>query len=69
MICVDSGHRGKATITNRMVDQLPPLIAYFSPSWTAFQTDRGRCFSAIVDDLGPGNRLTAFAMRADANGS
>jgi Arm DNA-binding domain len=24
----------------------------FSPSWTAFQTDRGRCFSVIVDDGG-----------------
>ena len=24
-------------------------IAYFSPSWTAFQADRGRCFSGIVD--------------------
>jgi Transposase DDE domain len=26
--------------------------AYFSPSWTAFQSDRGRCFSANVDDGG-----------------
>jgi len=26
--------------------------AYFSPSWTAFQRDRGRCFSGIVDDGG-----------------
>ena len=25
--------------------------AYFSPSWTAFQIDRGRCFSANVDDI------------------
>ena len=25
-------------------------IEYFSPSWTAFQADRGRRFSGIVDD-------------------
>jgi len=25
--------------------------AYFSPSWTAFQADRGRCFSGIVDGI------------------
>ena len=24
--------------------------AYFNPSWTPFQADRGRCFSGIVDD-------------------
>ena len=24
---------------------------YFSPSWTAFQADRGRCFSAIMDGV------------------
>lgn len=27
------------------------LIAYFSPSWTAFQADRGRDFSVIVDGV------------------
>jgi hypothetical protein len=27
----------------------PP--AYFSPSWTAFQADRGRAFSVIVDGV------------------
>jgi hypothetical protein len=26
-------------------------IAYFSPSWTAFQADRGRDFSVIVDGI------------------
>ena len=26
-------------------------IAYFSPSWTAFQADRGRHFSVIVDGV------------------
>ena len=25
--------------------------AYFSPSWTAFQADRGRHFSVIVDGI------------------
>jgi hypothetical protein len=25
--------------------------AYFSPSWTAFQADRGRGFSVIVDGV------------------
>jgi transposase len=27
------------------------LCAYFSPSWTAFQADRGRYFSVIVDGV------------------
>jgi hypothetical protein len=27
------------------------LHAYFSPSWTAFQADRGRHFSVIVDGV------------------
>ena len=27
------------------------LAAYFSPSWTAFQADRGRYFSVIVDGI------------------
>ncbi|VDY04958.1 protein of unknown function [Thiomonas sp. Bio17B3] len=27
------------------------LTAYFSPSWTGFQADRGRDFSVIVDDV------------------
>jgi hypothetical protein len=26
-------------------------VAYFSPSWTAFQSDRGRYFSVIVDGV------------------
>jgi len=25
--------------------------AYFSPSWTVFQADRGRCFSVMVDGI------------------
>jgi hypothetical protein len=27
------------------------LSAYFSPSWTAFQADRGRYFNVIVDGV------------------
>ena len=27
------------------------LAEYFSPSWTAFQADRGRCFSVMVDGV------------------
>jgi hypothetical protein len=27
------------------------LDAYFSPSWTAFQAERGRDFSVIVDGI------------------
>jgi len=27
------------------------INAYFSPSWTAFQADRGRDFSVIVDGV------------------
>ena len=27
------------------------VLAYFSPSWTAFQADRGRDFSVIVDGI------------------
>ena len=30
---------------------IPLLLAYFSPSWTPFQADRGRCFSGIVDGI------------------
>jgi hypothetical protein len=30
---------------------LTVMIAYFSPSWTAFQADRGRDFSVIVDGI------------------
>ena len=27
------------------------VAAYFSPSWTAFQAERGRDFSVIVDGI------------------
>jgi hypothetical protein len=32
-------------------EEKPHLRAYFSASWTAFQTDRGRDFSGIVDGV------------------
>ena len=44
-----------AVLIARIYEVFPlvcPLCAYFSPSWTAFHAERGRCFSAIVDDLG-----------------
>jgi len=36
---------------NKLGHTAASLSAYFSPSWTAFQADRGRCFSVIVDDI------------------
>ena len=36
--------------TTKDID-LDLLSAYFSPSWTAFQADRGRYFSVIVDGV------------------
>jgi hypothetical protein len=33
----------------RLIPRYPR--AYFSPSWTAFQADRGRDFSVIVDGI------------------
>jgi len=33
------------------VEKVRPLSAYFSPSWKAFQADRGRDFSVIVDGV------------------
>jgi len=41
-----------------------PVGAHFSPSWTAFQSDRGRRFSAIVDD---GDRYTGTAPALAVN--
>jgi hypothetical protein len=43
-------------VFERLLRQLTPasngrLGAYFSPSWTAFQADRGRDFSVIVDGV------------------
>ena len=32
-------------------DRVIAMRAYFSPSWTAFQADRGRYFSVIVDGI------------------
>ena len=33
------------------INRFRALSAYFSPSWTAFQADRGRDFSVIVDGV------------------
>ena len=33
------------------IAKMMKAIAYFSPSWTAFQADRGRDFSVIVDGV------------------
>ena len=46
---------GNASEPATLKDMLTGLHAtpgeYFSPSWTAFQADRGRCFSGIVDGI------------------
>ncbi|MFG6442668.1 hypothetical protein [Roseateles sp. LKC17W] len=34
-----------------LIAGLALVLAYFSPSWTAFQTDGGRDFSVIVDGV------------------
>ena len=34
-----------------VVERNRPYDAYFSPSWTPFQADRGRDFSVIVDGV------------------
>jgi hypothetical protein len=34
-----------------VTEALRMACAYFSPSWTAFQADRGRDFSVIVDGV------------------
>jgi hypothetical protein len=39
------------TRIGRMPNTCELLAAYFSPSWTAFQADRGRCFSVMVDGI------------------
>ena len=42
--------RADAALTLQREQRLE-LDAYFSPSWTAFQADRGRDFSVIVDGV------------------
>ena len=41
----------KATVVAEKLHAICLLGAYFSPSWTAFQADRGRDFSVIVDGV------------------
>jgi hypothetical protein len=45
--------RDKHFLVARVILPEPPVtrIEYFSPSWTAFQADRGRGFSVIVDGV------------------
>ena len=42
----------RADVYTRVTDRIiEDLTAYFSPSWTAFQAERGRDFSVIVDGV------------------
>lgn len=41
----------------------PLAGAYFSPSWTGFQRDRGRRFSLIVDAVSAGSWTTGVARK------
>ncbi|WP_018907558.1 hypothetical protein [Variovorax paradoxus] len=34
-----------------LLERVGDFAAYFSPSWTAFQADRGRRFNVIVDGI------------------
>jgi hypothetical protein len=47
------GHELKALFLELITNHLNRKIlnAYFSPSWTAFQAERGRDFSVIVDGI------------------
>ena len=51
-----AGLKGEETVMSRadwqQIRQEATAHEYFSPSWTPFQADRGRCFSVIVDDGG-----------------
>ena len=42
---------GAVDLLNRRFGRGAVTVAYFSPSWTAFQADRGRDFSVIVDGV------------------
>jgi hypothetical protein len=48
-----SGRPHKADVLQRISEAnlLHGETAYFSPSWTAFQAERGRDFSVIVDGI------------------
>ena len=45
-----TGETGRETLVI-VVDRRLDELAYFSPSWTAFQADSGRHFSVIVDGI------------------
>jgi len=44
-------HMSPGTLTGGLHALAPLFAAYFSPSWTPFQADRGRDFSVIVDGV------------------
>jgi hypothetical protein len=44
-------HRHASNGTEAPAGAVAEVGAYFSPSWTAFQADRGRDFSVIVDGV------------------
>jgi hypothetical protein len=43
--------QGRAARIQAEAEEQAKADAYFSPSWTAFQADRGRYFSVIVDGV------------------
>ena len=44
-----AAHRMFDSAALKLIRDQEALGEYFSPSWTAFQADRGRCFSVMVD--------------------
>ena len=44
-------YEGRVPPMESVAGKLKDLDAYFSPSWTAFQAERGRDFSVIVDGI------------------
>src|SRR5450830_201242 len=56
-VAIDAFKRGATDghdliqLDNVHLSVYPHLIAYFSPSWTAFQVDGGRGFKVVVDGV------------------
>jgi len=46
-----SNHENYCAKLTQLVELGEQKSEYFSPSWTAFQADRGRYFSVIVDGV------------------
>jgi hypothetical protein len=51
LFLVDEGAAVKVASTTARICSASLYFAYFSPSWTAFQAERGRDFSLIVDGI------------------